>query len=83
MQRKYIRCAHCGKILAAWVGNGCIEIKNGNRHAVIYMGGGGYADIACDRCGTRNIVIPLPPGFITEERSSSGAGKPLKEGVGE
>lgn len=50
----YIRCRHCGKILAEWVGPNCIEIRNGKRRAVIELG---RADIICDRCGTQNIVI--------------------------
>lgn len=82
----YIRCQHCGKILAAWTENKCIEIRNGKRHAVIYMGGDGYADITCDRCGARNIIAPLPQRFIPGERIerivSVGEGKPFKEGVG-
>jgi phage FluMu protein Com len=84
MQRKYIRCARCGKILAAWIGNGCIEIKNGNRHAAFFLGSDGYADITCRRCGMRNIFAPLPQEFVSGERAVSvGAGKPLKEGVEE
>lgn len=60
----YIRCQRCGKILAEWVGNGCIEIRNGKRRAIINMS---RAEIDCDRCGTRNTVVPLPQEMILKQ----------------
>ena len=66
---RYIRCTHCGKILAAWTQNGNLEIRNGKHYAVIHMD---RADIKCDRCGARNIVLPLT--------AENGRGGNLKEG---
>lgn len=60
----YIRCQHCGKILAEWVGNGCIEIRNGKRRAVINMS---RAEIDCDRCGTRNIIVSQARGSALKQ----------------
>lgn len=65
----YIRCSHCGKILAKWAGNKSIEIRNGKHCAVIRMD---RADIKCDRCGARNIILP--------KSSEIEGGGNLKEG---
>lgn len=50
----YIRCQHCGKILAEWVGPNCIEIRNGKRCARIEVR---RVNIICDRCGTPNLIL--------------------------
>lgn len=60
----YIRCQHCGKILAEWVGPNCIEIRNGKRRAVITMS---RAEIDCDRCGTRNIIASQGRGSAIKQ----------------
>ena len=74
----YIRCSHCDKILAKWAGNGCIEIRNGKHCAVVHMD---RADITCDRCGTRNIVLPRASETALKTREGETLRKGERESI--
>lgn len=50
----YIRCRHCGKILAEWIGPNRIEIRNGKRRVRIEVR---RVNIICDRCGASNLIL--------------------------
>lgn len=72
----YVRCRHCGKILAEWICPNCIEIRNGRRRAVLEIS---RAKITCDRCETVNLIFPQARGSAVEQ--SAEPPEPIRKQV--